>query len=77
MHRRLYTLLTISEISDDDDDDDMNEIDDDDEDGEIEVVAATEDSEFDERWDALYVLLCFFPLFPRKFVPLLCLLLII
>ena len=61
LHRRLYTLLTISEISDDDDDDDMNEIDDDDEDGEIEVVAATEDSEFDERWDALYVLLCFFP----------------
>ena len=54
-------MLTISEISDDDDDDDMNEIDDDDEDGEIEVVAATEDSEFDERWDALYVLLCFFP----------------
>ena len=43
LHRRLYTLLTISEISDDDDDDDdMNEIDDDDEDGEIEVVAAPE-----------------------------------
>ena len=65
-------MLTISEISDDDDDDDVNEIDDDDEDGEIEVVAATKDSEFDERWDALYVLLCFFPFFPRKFVPLLC-----
>ena len=31
LHRRLYTLLTISEIfdDDDDDDDDMNEIDDD------------------------------------------------
>ena len=43
LHRRLYTLLTISEISDDDDDDDdMNEIEDDDEDGEIEVVAAPE-----------------------------------